>query len=262
MYKATKNTFSNKDKSGFTLIELLVVIAIIALLLAILLPALAKVKELGRRIVCGGNLRQIALAWHIYINDHDGKFYQDTNANVIYGGWEGVAFLDTPRPLNPYLDLPEIPESEDEAKVFKCPADKGGLLPHPELPKFIYFGTSYQTNIYLIGPDQIGTLPTGGIELRDRINARLENLNINRVDGHSRLLLVGDYGWLNQSRPNVNRSGDWHGRDFYHNMAFMDGHVEFLRIRKGLFVAPEYTVLPFKDVWSLAKQVQVEEPDP
>ncbi len=261
MYKATRNTFSNNGKSAFTLIELLVVIAIIALLLAVLLPALAKVKKLGRRVVCGGNLRQIALAWHTYINDHDGKFYQDINANVIYGGWEGIVFLNTPRPLNPYLGLPEIPESEDEAKVFKCPADKGGLM-GTNLPLFSYMGTSYQTNHYLIGPDKIGTLPTLGVALRNRINARLKNLNINRVDGHSRLVLIGDYGWLNQSRPVVPRIGDWHGRDYYHNMAFMDSHVDFLRIRKGLFVAPEYTVLPFKDLCSLAKQVQVDEDTP
>ncbi len=261
MYKAAKNTFSSKGKSGFTLIELLVVIAIIALLLAVLLPALAKVKKLGRRVVCGGNLRQIALAWHTYINDHDGKFYQDINANVIYGGWEGVVFLNTPRPFNPYLGLPEIPESEGNAKVFKCPADKGGLM-GTNLPLFSYIGTSYQTNIYLIGPDQIGTLPPGCNVLRSRINANLKNLNINRVDGHSRLVLIGDYGWLNQSRPVVPRIGDWHGRDYYHNMAFMDSHVDFLRIRKGLFVAPEYTVLPFKHLRGLAKQVQVEEPDP
>ena len=94
MRKTIKNTFGNKDKNGFTLIELLVVIAIIALLLAMLLPALAKVKELGRRVVCKNNLRQIALAWHTYINDNDGKFYQDINANVIYGGWEGIVFLN------------------------------------------------------------------------------------------------------------------------------------------------------------------------
>ncbi len=56
---------------GFTLMELLVVIAIIAILLAISMPALRKAKVLTRRMVCQSNLRQIALAWHVYIDDHD-----------------------------------------------------------------------------------------------------------------------------------------------------------------------------------------------
>ena len=164
-------------------------------------------------------------------------------------------------PLNKYLDLPEIPESEDLAKVFKCPADKGGLM-GTDLPIYSSIGTSYQTNIYLIGQDQIGFLPSACEELRNKINARLKNLKINHVDGHSRLLLIGDYGWLNQSRPAVPCVGDWHGRDFYHNMAFLDGHIDYLHIRKGLFVTDEYTVLPFEDLNTLAKQVQEEEISP
>ncbi len=258
MHKTTRKTFGNKNKSGFTLIELLVVITIIALLLAILLPSLTKVRELGRRVICKTNLRQIAIAWHAYLNDYDGKFYQDPSAEIIYGGYEGTSFSGTPRPLNPYLDLPEISESEDEAKVFKCPADKGGLLGET-LPLYSVKGTSYLTNIYLIGQDQIQPIAPGLDVLKDEINARLRNLKISQVDCHSRLLLVGDYGWLNQSRPILPLVGDWHGREFFHNMAFLDCHVEFLRIRKGLFVTEEYTVLPFKALHSLAKQLQVEE---
>jgi len=257
MHKAAKNAFSNKDKSGFTLIELLVVIAIIALLLAILLPALTKVKQLGKRVVCAANLRQIAFAWHAYIDDHAGKFYQGFYASVDYGGWEGVQYLNVPRPLNPYLDLPEIPRSEDEAKVFKCPADRGAPFTQ-SLTVFSYMGTSYYTNIYLIGQNQIGTLPPACDALKDAINARLKNLKIGQVDCHSRLLLMGDYGWSNQSKTVAPPIGDWHGKEFYYSMAFLDGHVDFLRIRKGLFVAPDYTVLPFKSLYGLAKQVQVE----
>ena len=62
----------NKQR-GFTLIELLVVIAIIALLLALLMPALEKARELGRRAVCLGNLKDLSLAWMMYADDNDGK---------------------------------------------------------------------------------------------------------------------------------------------------------------------------------------------
>lgn len=259
MYKATNNIFGGKGKSGFTLIELLVVIAIIALLLAVLLPALTKAKELGKRVVCGANLRQISLAWRTYLDDNDGKFYQGTNdVNITYGGWEGIeySFLNISRVLNPFLGLPEIVESEEGAKVFKCPADMGGFMNKP-LPYFSYKGTSYIMNSLLVGQGRIGTQPSP--ELRTAINDRLKNLKIDRVDSHSQLVLMGDYGWLNQSQPTVPRMGDWHGREYYHNMAFLDGHVDFLRIRKGLYVTPEYTVLPFKELRGLARQVQVEE---
>ena len=62
-----------KTKKAFTLIELLVVISIIAMLLAILMPALAKVKEMGKRVVCLSNQRQLAMAWYVYADSNDGK---------------------------------------------------------------------------------------------------------------------------------------------------------------------------------------------
>jgi prepilin-type N-terminal cleavage/methylation domain-containing protein/prepilin-type processing-associated H-X9-DG protein len=60
-------------RKGFTLIELLVVIAIIALLLAILMPALQRAREQGKRIVCLSNLRQLTLAWIMYADENEGK---------------------------------------------------------------------------------------------------------------------------------------------------------------------------------------------
>src|SRR5436190_12213406 len=60
--------------NGFTLIELLVVIAIIALLAALLLPALARAKESGRRAACINNLHQLQIAANLYASDNDGLF--------------------------------------------------------------------------------------------------------------------------------------------------------------------------------------------
>src|SRR5215212_140235 len=63
-----------RSRNGFTLIELLVVIAIIALLAALLLPALARAKESGRRTACINNLRQLSIASSLYVGQNEGLF--------------------------------------------------------------------------------------------------------------------------------------------------------------------------------------------
>ena len=60
-------------RQGFTLVELLVVIAIIALLMGILMPALARVRQLAFRLTCGTNLSGIGKAMLIYANDYDNE---------------------------------------------------------------------------------------------------------------------------------------------------------------------------------------------
>ncbi|MGB2806347.1 MAG: type II secretion system protein [Sedimentisphaerales bacterium] len=75
--------------TGFTLIELLVVIAIIALLMAMLMPALERAREQGQRIVCLNNLRQLTLAWLLYADDNEDKLVNGatgfSNANMPWG---------------------------------------------------------------------------------------------------------------------------------------------------------------------------------
>jgi len=267
---SSKRTGSAGRRVGFTLIELLVVIAVIVLLIAILLPALRKAKQVAQRVVCGSHLKQLAVGWNLYLDDNDGYFYRTTSANLYYGGWRGSKDV-APRVLNNYLSLAADLVSENDAKVFLCPADRGGM-PGAALRQKVYLviGTSYQTNIFLVGgpkfdfPLWYSPMTADTTALGDAINQRIVNLKRGNVDNASQLLLIGDYGWINQWKPTPfpdpewKEIAEWHGRSDYHCMAFLDGHVKFMEIRKGLWVGDEYTVVPWAELYPLARKVQGE----
>lgn len=256
-HKSDKRRLNTRSNYGFTLIELLVVISILSLVIAILLPVLNKARRVSKRLKCQSNLRQIASAWGMYLDDNDGKFYQRINANTLYGGWKGIYFPNHRRPLNEYLRLDDLPQSEKDARIFFCPCDNDGT----GKPVYSSVGTSYQTNILLIGQDQIGMLPSD--ILKDAINAKLKNLNISQVANPSNTLLIGDYAWQTQWLPSPYPFGmPWHSRCCHFNMAFLDSHIEFIKIHKGIFYTEEYRVIPFKDLYGLAVQEQVKEPCP
>jgi prepilin-type processing-associated H-X9-DG protein len=257
------------------LIELLVVIATISVLLAILLPCINRARMIAKRLVCQSNLRQIAHAWNLYLEDNDGYFFQKIrNANLEYGGWQGeyqreMEIPPSARPLNPYLGLPLVDMNESKAKVFCCPADRGGAADYyPHIKAYHWRGTSYSTNIMLIGQDELlsQTIPPGAIrDLHLAVNQKLDKINWKQVSNPTRLLLLGDYGWLNQWKPitippEFKELAEWHQRVDSHNMAFLDGHVKFLTIEKGLYIGDEYTVIPFKELYGMARAAQGESP--
>ena len=130
-------TQNNKDwkglshHRGFTLIELLVVIAIIAILAALLLPALTRSKLKAQGVMCMSNHRQLALAWRLYTEDNRDVLLYASGDIVGYqpGVWMGGTLDFSPSNLSnwdPSVDIyrsPMWPYCGKSAGIFKCPAD-------------------------------------------------------------------------------------------------------------------------------------------
>jgi prepilin-type N-terminal cleavage/methylation domain-containing protein/prepilin-type processing-associated H-X9-DG protein len=123
-----------KRAKAFTLVELLVVIAIIAILTALLLPAVAKTKERGKSTACLSNLRQVGIALQLYTQDHENKlpFMYDAllSTNAV--------------PTNNTIDI-VLSNYLGNVRVLLCPSDDKQL--------FAQTGSSYAWNSLVNGQD-------------------------------------------------------------------------------------------------------------
>ena len=223
---------SQANAKGFTLIELLVVIAIIAILAAMLLPALARVKVKAQAVKCISNQKQQYLGYHMYADDNrdlfpvhadwatvDGFVRSNVTTVQIMHDREG----ETTRPLNAYVRA---------AETFHCPSDHGdSFWPVESTPScYAAWGNSY---LAMWSVDWFGVKHTtankkfpgqpDGIPIKTSVIAR----------SPANKIIQGDWPWHGSRDPN-NPKSFWHnnlGQRGW-NLMYGDGHVAQFRFPK------------------------------
>ena len=211
---------------GFTLIELMVVIGIIAILTALMMPALEQAREAGRKVVCAAQIRSAGLATAMYSMDHHGAL--PTRGSAVYtyycwGGKKGTEYRVTDRLVNPYLGQkdPVTLKQRGVTDVFLCPSDKGaraGGWGANRLPTmFDCFGSSYFYN---------------SSANSNNGRAGLWRKNLTQIKRPSRVVLAS--GWPFNCyffSWNPFQYAFWHDSDElgWANVCFVDNHVAYLR---------------------------------
>ena len=221
-------------RAGFTLIELLVTIAVIAILAALLLPALGSAKRQAYNANCRSNLHQLSIALRLYLDD-EGCFPLGTSGNGL-GSWQRALGLTLSSSV---YDCPQPIQASKEFIQIVHPSNPL-ILPHygynylgaawTGLPPFNLglggnFGFVGTNILYQPEPERTVVAPAQMIAFGDSgafFNAAL--LSPTNNDPSTFLYLAFPYIVPSVNRPAV---GDWH--DGGANQVFCDGHSEYAK---------------------------------
>jgi prepilin-type N-terminal cleavage/methylation domain-containing protein len=223
-------TCSPPSRRGFTLIELLVVVAIVAILAALLLPALASAREKGRRTVCLSNLRQLGIAIQGYANENDGKMPYGpkappfTNPGDFYpatGAPTSLLSLQDGAPVGLGLLLKQYLSAQP--KVLFCPGSDQPIDADAELAKV---GTYQAQGSYYYrhgGNTQLFDNPGADSAPPDHI--QLDNLGNNRNGFPIRALAIDTLFLCPPELAPFNVKPRTHHRQKVADILFSDGHA-------------------------------------
>jgi prepilin-type N-terminal cleavage/methylation domain-containing protein/prepilin-type processing-associated H-X9-DG protein len=225
---------------GFTLVELLVVVSILALLAALLFPALASAQERSRRTVCLSNLRQIGLAVRAYAIDNDGKipygpkappFLNPADFYPSTGAPTSLITLQSGVPVGIGLLLQE--HLARETKVLFCPSSDQSLDAKAELAKA---GSGQAQSSYYYRH-------AGNIELFDDPNRKttpahlqLDDLGSNRNGTPIRAIAIDTLFLCPPDLATFNVKTRTHHRQKVADILFADGHAASRPNSNGRFV--------------------------
>jgi prepilin-type N-terminal cleavage/methylation domain-containing protein len=143
------NSSSFRAKNAFTLIELLVVIAIIAILAAMLLPALAKAKDKANTTQCLNNLRQLSICWTMYAGDNNDVMIRNWSIGVSAApcSWViGDASSDAPTTQINNIKNGKLFDYNKSLNIYKCPSDKATIIGAGTSPRVRSYAMSSAMN--------------------------------------------------------------------------------------------------------------------